>query len=69
MNLLNAKTTWSNAEFIVFKLCVASIYIIVGTYFNNFFKSFYVPLLIVFGITVIWTVILWLKKMKDGNNA
>ena len=69
MNFLNAKTTWSNAEFIVFKLCVASIYIIVGTYFNNFFKSFYVPLLIVFGITVIWTVILWLKKMKDGNNA
>jgi len=64
MNFFKIKTTWSNAEFIILKLCIASVYIVVGTYFHNFFHAFYIPLLIVFGITVIWSVYLWLYKMK-----
>lgn len=62
MGFLNAKTTWANKEFIPFKLCIASIYIIAGSYFHDFFKNYYVPLFIVFAITVIWTVYLWKKK-------
>ncbi|WP_293297325.1 hypothetical protein [Pedobacter sp. UBA4863] len=64
MNFFNTKTTWANKEFIPFKLCVASIYIIVGSYFHSFFKNYYVPLFILFGITVVWTMALWLKKSK-----
>lgn len=67
MNFLNIKTTWSNAEFIPFKLCIASIYIVVGSYFHNFFQNYYTPLLIVFGITTVWTVYLWFIKMKKAN--
>jgi hypothetical protein len=64
MNFFKIKTTWSNAEFIILKLCIASIYIVIGTYFHAFFHTFYIPLLILFGITVIWSVYLWLHKMK-----
>jgi len=62
MNFIKRKTTWTNMEFIPFKLCIASIYIIAGSYFHQFFKDYYLILAIVFGITVIWTVSLWLKK-------
>nr|WP_199078517.1 hypothetical protein [Pedobacter sp. ASV19] len=67
MNFLNAKTVWANKEFIPFKLCIASIYVIIGSYFHNFFESYYVLLFILFGISVVWTVALWLKKMKSKN--
>lgn len=67
MSFLGKKTSWSNAEFIVFKLCAASIYIVVGCYFHDFFSNYYVPLFILFGITAIWTIYMWLKKMNAGK--
>ena len=67
MNLFKAKTTWTNAEFIVFKLCVASIYVLIGAYFHEFFHRFYIPVLILFLVTTIWTVYLWVKKMKTNR--
>lgn len=67
MNLFNAKTTWANKEFIPFKLCIASIYIIIGSYFHSFIENYYLLLFILFGITVVWTVALWLKKMKNNS--
>lgn len=67
MNFFKIKTSWSNAEFIPIKLCMASIYILVGSYFHDFFKDYYTPLLILFGITVIWFVFSWLKKMKASK--
>ena len=68
MNILNiakARTTWSNAEFIIFKLSITSGYLIIGTYFHALFSNYYIPLFIVFGISLAWTVSLWLKKMKQ----
>ncbi|RAJ81918.1 hypothetical protein CLV59_104143 [Chitinophaga dinghuensis] len=65
MNFFKRKTTWTNAEFIPLKLCIASIYVIVGAYFHEFFSRFYVPLFILFGICVIWAVGMWWKKMKE----
>lgn len=67
MSFFNKKTTWANKEFIPFKLCIASIYIIAGSYFHSFFANYYVPLFILFGVTAVWTVVLWLKKMKSKN--
>jgi uncharacterized membrane protein len=65
MNFLKAKTSWSNAEFIPFKLCVASAYVLVGSYFHNFFRTYYVPVLVLFVIACAWTLMLWVKKMKS----
>lgn len=67
MSFFNIKTTWANKEFIPFKLCIASIYIIAGSYFHSVFANYYVPLFILFGVTAVWTVVLWLKKMKSKN--
>ncbi|SNR65803.1 hypothetical protein [Flavobacterium sp. ov086] len=67
MNFFKIKTSWSNAEFISIKLCMASIYILVGSYFHDFFKDYYMPLLLLFAITVIWFVFSWLKKMKASK--
>jgi predicted PurR-regulated permease PerM len=69
MNFFKIKTTWSNAEFIPLKLCIATVYILIGSYFHNFFRDYYVPLLIAFGITIIWSVYLWLNKMKKENKS
>ena len=67
MNFFTIKTSWSNWEFIPLKLCVASAYIIIGTYFHDFFHHYYTPVLIVFVITVVWAVSLWIKKMKISS--
>jgi hypothetical protein len=67
MNFFKIKTSWSNAEFIVLKLCVATAYILVGCYFHNFFRTWYIPVLLVFGITCIWSVYLWISKMKNSK--
>ena len=67
MDFFKLKTSWSNAEFIVLKLCVAAAYILVGAYFHSFFHNYYVPVLIVFIVTCTWSVYLWLSKMKNGK--
>lgn len=66
MNFIKARTTWSNGEFVIFKLSITTGYLIIGTYFHTLFSNYYIPLFIVFGISLVWTVSLWLKKMKKG---
>ena len=67
MNFFKIKTSWSNAELGVLKVCVASIYLMIGVFFHNFLSNYYVPLIIIFGITVIWTFYLWVTKMKNRH--
>ena len=67
MNFFKLKTTWSNAELIPLKICIAAAYILIGAYFHNFFHTYYIPVLVVFGVTVIWSVYMWLNKMKSEN--
>ena len=68
MNFFRIKTSWSNAEFIVLKLCIASAYVLIGAYFSDFLLGFVVNLVAVFAVTVVWSVYLWLKKMKNRTN-
>ena len=67
MKFLSAKTTWTNLEFVVFKLCVASAYVLVGGYFHSFFSSYRLPVLILFVLSTAYTLYLWGKKMKAEN--
>jgi hypothetical protein len=64
MNFFKIKTSWSNAELALLKICIATAYILIGAYFHIFFKHHYIPILAVFAITVIWSTYLWFKKMK-----
>ena len=36
MNFFKVKTSWSNAEFITLKLCIATAYLLIGAYFHRF---------------------------------
>jgi len=67
MNFFKIKTTWTNAELIPLKLAIATIYIVIGAHFHSLIHNYYLPVLIVFAITVIWSVYLWLSKMKSGK--
>jgi len=67
MNFFKIKTSWANAEFIPLKLCIAAAYLYIGTYFHEFFSDYYIPIIIVFVVTAIWTVYLWLNKMKNSK--
>ena len=64
MNFFKIKTSWSNAELIVLKLCVASAYIAISEYFHTFFQEHIVVVLAVLGITCVWSVYLWGSKMN-----
>ncbi|WP_289662735.1 hypothetical protein [Flavobacterium panacagri] len=68
MNFLKIKTSWSNADFILIKLCMASAYIFVGSYFHDFFTDYYTILFGVFVLTAIWFVYQWIKKMKSHSD-
>jgi len=48
MNFFKIKTSWSNAELGIFKVCVASIFVMIGVFFNDYLKNFYVPLIVLF---------------------
>ena len=67
MNFFKIKTSWSNAELISLKLCIAAAYILIGGYFHTFFKQYYILVLIVFAITVIWSMYLWITKMQKNK--
>ena len=67
MNFFTRKTSWTNLEFIPLKLCIACAYILIGAYFQNFVRQYYVVFLIAFGITLIWTLSLWISKMKKDS--
>lgn len=66
-NFFNLKTTWTNAEFIPLKLCIASAYILIGIYFVDFFKKYWQFIALIFIITVITSIAMWIKKMKQNN--
>jgi uncharacterized membrane protein len=68
MNFFKAKTTWTNAEFIYFKVGIAAFYLLVGAYFQAWVRNYTTPLVIVFLLNIIVTIYLWLKKMKANNN-
>ncbi|PSR11742.1 MAG: hypothetical protein DA408_19445 [Bacteroidetes bacterium] len=67
MNFLTIKTSWANVEFIPFKLSIVTAGIFIGAYFHDFFRHYDALILTVFFITVVWTIYLWVSKMKESQ--
>jgi len=68
MNFFKLKTTWTNIELIALKLCIASAYILVGAYFHNFVRKYYLLFILLFAITVVLSLYMWIAKMKRENS-
>jgi len=67
MNFFTQKTTWTNLEFIPLKICVASAYILIGAWFSDFVLKYYVLFWLLFAVSVIITMYMWVTKMKQSS--
>ncbi len=67
MNIFDKKTTWSNLEFIPFKICIGTAYLLIGMYFHEYVKQYKTLIIILFVFTWIVTMYMWLHKMKQEN--
>ena len=67
MNFFTKKTTWSNWELIPLKLAIASIYMLLGAMFWKEVKEYAGIIGILFGITLMISMYLWITKMKKEN--
>ena len=64
MSFLNKKMTWTNAEFIPLKVCISSAYLYIGSTFSEFFLSYKGFILGLFAVSLVYVMILWMKKMQ-----
>ncbi|MBP5996182.1 MAG: hypothetical protein KA736_10820 [Crocinitomicaceae bacterium] len=64
MSFLNKKMTWTNAEFIPLKVCIAAAYLYIGSTFSEFFLSYKGFILGLFAVSLVYVMILWMKKMQ-----
>ncbi|MFI5163867.1 MAG: hypothetical protein ACHQHP_01325, partial [Bacteroidia bacterium] len=58
------KTTWSNMELWLFKVCIFSGGIAAGFYFYKYIEMYFLPFLYFFIATTIWITYLSIKKLK-----
>lgn len=65
MNFFNRKTTWSNIELGLMKICLISFGIVAGLYFFQSLKAYFWEFLGVFAITCVLVLYLWIKKSKQ----
>lgn len=68
MNFFKMRSTWTNAQLIPLKVCIASAYLLVGAYFHDFFRKYYILFIILFVITVIPSLYLWVTKLRKENS-
>ncbi len=64
---LKRKVTWEAWKFGVFKLCVGCLGIILGAYFADFFRQYYIPLWIVVAITWSFTAAWWFDEKASSR--
>lgn len=64
MNILKTKTTWSNLELGILKICAGSFYMMIGIYFYEYLSHYLWVIGSLFVITVIYLLLIWTKKEK-----
>jgi hypothetical protein len=64
MNIFKTKTSWTNGELGVLKVCAGSFYLLVGLYFHEFLINYIWIFRVIFAISVIWILLIWNKKEK-----
>ncbi|MEY4658342.1 MAG: hypothetical protein RJB36_108 [Bacteroidota bacterium] len=64
MNFFTKKMTWTNAEFIPFKVCIAAAYLYIGTSYPTLFSDYRGLLLGLFVVSLALVMGMWVKKMR-----
>jgi len=66
MNIFNVKTTWNNKEIAVLKLAVASVYLVLGSFFHEFVSQYYTMIIVFAAISVCFSLYLYFQKVKTN---
>ena len=64
MNILKTKTSWTNLELGILKICAGSFYMMTGIYFYEYLKDYLWVIALLFTVTVIYLLLIWAKKEK-----
>lgn len=67
MNFFEKKSTWTNLEFIPLKLCIASIYLLLGVWLADYVRHIQGFLFVLFFVCLTLSLHLWFKKMSKEN--
>jgi hypothetical protein len=65
MGFFNKKMTWTNTEFIPFKVCIAAAYLYLGATFPALFRDYTGFILGLFLVSLALVMGMWVKKMRD----
>ncbi|MFM6935806.1 MAG: hypothetical protein ACKOXP_10205 [Flavobacteriales bacterium] len=65
MSFLNKKMSWTNAEFIPLKVCISAAYLYIGLSFPDFFRPYKGIILGLFAVSLVYVMMLWVKKMRS----
>jgi len=69
MKFFLIKTIWSNWELWILKVCVWISGILTALYFNNVLNNWVDALWVLFSITLLVALFLWLRKMKNSTDS
>jgi hypothetical protein len=64
MNFFKKKTCWSNLGLGAIKLCVGSLWLMVGVYFHEFLQHYLVLFGVLFIATALGVGYTWVKQMR-----
>jgi hypothetical protein len=64
MSFLTRKVIWANWQFGPLKLAMLTLGIMIGAYFADFLKPYVWLFGLVFLLTAIWVIIIWVKAMR-----
>lgn len=64
MNIFKTRTSWTNGELGILKVCAGSFYLLIGLYFQKYLINYIWIIRIIFAISVIWILFIWSKKDK-----
>lgn len=65
MSFLKKRTSWTNAEIGLIKICVLSAGCMIGLFFHDWLEKYLAAFLIIFLITTPRVFYLWWIKMKE----
>lgn len=64
MNFLRKKTSWSNIQLGLLKICIGSIGAAIGAYFHDYLEGYIFLLIALYLITGIYLFSCWYKQLK-----
>jgi hypothetical protein len=67
MNFLSRQIPWTNWHFGLLKIAMLCVGILLGVYFNDFWKPLLPGIWVVVVVTSVWVTVVWFQAMKQTS--